>query len=140
MMDIGQTYRETGAQGASPLDLVVMLYDVLLDDLRRAIAALHAHDVETRAEEIKHAMRVLEQLQGALDMERGGEVAQNLDHLYSLVRAKLIEAHWKSSEELLERQISLLEPVRDAWRSARDQSIAPPPPRPADAPAAEWRV
>lgn len=119
--EIGQTYREIGAQGAEPLELVSMLYDVLLDDLRRAIEALHACDVEKRAFEIQHALRILEQLQGSLDMENGGEPARNLDHLYSMVRAKLIEAHWKSSEELLRHQIELLQPVRDAWQQARVQ-------------------
>ena len=119
--EIGQTYREVGAQGAEPLELVSMLYDALLDDLRRAIEALHACDVEKRTFEIQHALRILEQLQGSLDMDNGGEPARNLDHLYSMVRAKLIEAHWKSSEELLRRQIELLQPVRDAWRQAREQ-------------------
>jgi len=147
--DIGQTYRELGAQGAEPLELVVMLYDVLLDDLRRAIEALHAHDVEKRAFEIQHALRVLEQLQGALDTNNGGEPAQNLDRLYAMVRAKLIEAHWKSSEELLRRQIDLLQPIRDAWQEARGQqrpategfSHAPTMPLSDQAPSGmEWRV
>lgn len=119
--EIGQTYREVGAQGAEPLELVSMLYDVLLDDLRRAIEALHACDVEKRTSEIQHALRILEQLQGSLDMDNGGAPARNLDHLYSMARAKLIEAHWKSSEEVLRRQIELLQPVRDAWRQAREQ-------------------
>lgn len=138
--DIGQTYRETGARGAAPLSVVVMLYDVLLDDLRRAIAALQARDIETRAKEIQHAMQVLEQLQGSLDMERGGDTARNLDDLYSLVRGKLIEAHWKSSEELLSKQIELMIPVRDAWKKICDDQgdgvpIAQPP-----AMQGEWRA
>jgi flagellar secretion chaperone FliS len=146
--NIGETYRQLGAQGADPLEIVVMLYDVLLDDLRRAIEALHAHDIEKRTAEIQHGLRVLEQLQGSLNMEQGGDPAQNLDKLYAMVRAKLIEAHWKSSEELLRRQIDLLRPVRDAWQEARlqqrpaaKQETAPEMPPPSlDAPALEWRV
>ena len=145
--EIGQTYRELGAQGAEPLELVSMLYDVLLDDLRRAIEALHARDVEKRTFEIQHALRILEQLQGSLDMDNGGEPARNLDHLYSMVRAKLIEAHWKSSEELLRRQIELLQPVRDAWQQAREQQRSPreDPSGPSMLPpgqtsAVEWRA
>ena len=148
---IGQTYRQLGSQGANPLKIVVMLYDVLLDDLRRAIEALHACDIEKRTGEIQHALRVLEQLQGSLDMERGGEPANNLEHLYSAVRAKLLEAHWKSSEELLCRQIDLLRPVREAWEEARIQQLnleprrtdqfapAMPPPEMYGA-GSEWRA
>lgn len=147
--EIGQTYRELGAQGADALELVVMLYDVLLDDLRRAIDALHLHDIEKRTAELQHALRVLEQLQGALDMERGGEPARNLDHLYSMVRAKLIEAHWKSSENLLRSQIDLLCPVRDAWQQictqrqvtpAPDSDLPTAPPSEASQVSLEWRA
>ncbi len=146
--DIAQTYRETGAQGADSLELVAMLYDVLLDDLRRAIEALRACDIEKRTAEMQHAHRILEQLQGSLDLERGGEPARNLDRLYSLIRVKLLEAHWKSSEELLRRQIELLVPLRDAWKEARARRNAPaetpavpnmPPPESAGIPE-EWRV
>ncbi len=121
---IGETYRQTGAQGADPLELVVMLYDVLLDDLGRAIHAICEHDIEKRTAELQHAHRILEQLQGALDMERGGDPARNLDQLYSMVRGKLIEAQWKSSAPILESQIELLRPVRDAWRQAHAQHTA----------------
>lgn len=149
---IGETYRQIGAQGADPLELVVMLYDVLLDDLGRAIQALREHDIEKRTAELQHALRILEQLQGALDMERGGEPARNLDRLYSKVRAKLIEAQWKSSAALLESQIELLRPVRDAWRQARTQqaasatasdssaSASPDMPPPDARPSLEFRV
>lgn len=116
--EIGSTYRETGAAGANRFELVTMLYDVLLDDLRRAIQAIRTCSVEARTFELKHALRVLEQLQGSLNMESGGEVAANLDRLYSIVRAKIIEAQWKASEEILESQVKLLTPIRDAWKQA----------------------
>ncbi len=116
--EIGSTYRETGAAGANGFELVTMLYDVLLDDLRRAIQAIRACSVETRTFELRHALRVLEQLQGSLNMENGGEVAANLDRLYSIVRAKILEAQWKVCDAILESQITLLTPVRDAWKQA----------------------
>lgn len=145
--NIGETYRQIGSQGADPLEMVVLLYDVLLDDLRRAIEALRAHDIEKRTAEIQHALRVLEQLQGSLDLDRGGDPAHNLDQLYAAVRGKLIEAHWKASEDLLQRQLNLLMPVRDAWQEARmremPQREAPLPDMPppgSEIPSVEWRV
>ena len=116
--EIASEYRATGAAGANGFELVNMLYDVLLDDLRRAIQAIRARSVEARTFELKHALRVLEQLQGSLNMENGGEVSANLDRLYSIVRAKILEAQWKVSDGILESQITLLTPVRDAWKQA----------------------
>jgi len=143
--EIGSTYRVTGAAGANQFELVAMLYDVLLDDLRRAIQAIRAGNVEARSFELQHALRVLEQLQGSLNMEQGNEVAANLDRLYSIVRAKILEAQWKVSGGILESQIKLLEPVRDAWKQASQHSRTQVPanvtvPLDATAPTIELRT
>lgn len=121
--DVGSAYRETGSGGADKLELVVLLYDVLLDDMRRAIQAITNRDIEARTFEIQHALRVLEQLQGTLNMKDGGEPARNLDQLYCWVRGKLLEAQWKVSQPILQSQIELLTPVRDAWQQARRQQL-----------------
>ena len=39
-MDIRQSYREAAVRGASPLQLVVRLYEQLVEDLRRIAAAM----------------------------------------------------------------------------------------------------
>jgi flagellar protein FliS len=142
--DITNSYREAAVRGASQVELVVMLYDILADDIQSAIAAIRAHDIETRTAEIKHALGVLEHLQGTLDFEQGGEAARHMDRLYSIVRAKLLEAHITTSEEILQKQLELLAPVREAWKQ-----ISPSPAKPAEyAPAvllvdpvtSEWRI
>jgi flagellar protein FliS len=142
--DIAISYREAAVRGAGQLELVVMLYDILFDDIQRAIAAIRACDIESRTIEIKHALGVLEQLQGTLNFDEGGETARSMDRLYSIVRAKLLEAHLKSSEEILKKQVELLAPIRDAWKQ-----ISPSHPKPAeyappthldDLPTTEWRT
>jgi len=50
-----------------------------------------------------------------LNLERGGQVAQNLDRFYDAVRANLCEAQFQASKELLARQITDLLTVREAW-------------------------
>lgn len=138
------SYREAAVRGAGQVELVVMLYDILFDDIQRAIAAIRARDIETRTTEIKHALGVLQQLQGTLNFDEGGETARNMNDLYSLLRAKLLEAHLKSSEEILKKQVELLSPIREAWKQ-----ISPSHPKPAehaplpqldDRPATEWRI
>ena len=56
--------------------MVVLLYDQLIKDLRRAAAKMN--DIEARTRELDHALKVLGQLQGTLDLTQG-EVASNLD-------------------------------------------------------------
>jgi flagellar protein FliS len=138
--EIMNAYSETAARGAGQLELVVMLYNLLLDDMRRAIETIHKRDVEARTFEIKHALNVLEQLQGTLNFEEGGEASRNMDRLYSMIRAKLLEAHLKVSEETLQRQIELLTPIRDAWRQVGQPVADPALPSAGEPSVAEWRV
>lgn len=137
-MDARTSYREAAVRGASPVRLVICLYEQALEDLRRAVIALEKGDIEARTRAINHALTVIGQLQGTLDMEQGGEVAKNLERFYRLVRTGLLEAQIKQSARILEEQISQLATVHEAWLEVEraTASAASPKPEPnPDAPA-----
>ena len=115
------TYRENAVRSATPIELVVILFDTVLDDMRRAAAAAKAGDIEERAAAIRHAMLVLQQLQGTLDFEKGGPVARQFEQFYNLVRAKLLEAQLRNSPELMQQQIQFMSEVRGCWVEAEKQ-------------------
>lgn len=119
--DVQKAYREAAVRSANEVQLVIMMYDMIGQDLRRAIDAISRNDVETRSAEVKHALAVLEQLQGTLNMKTGGEAAQSLDRLYSIARAKLLEAQIKVSEVLLSTQMRIFADLREAWRTADEE-------------------
>jgi flagellar protein FliS len=109
------TYLRTSVQNATAVGLVIVLYDVLIGDLKGAIAAIGKNDVEERSSCLKHAFLVLQQLEGSLDVQNGGQAAVNLSRFYSTVRANILDAHLKVSADILNRQIELLFQVREAW-------------------------
>jgi len=128
-MDAKSSYREAAARGATPVQLVILLYEQAIEDLRRAVIALEKGDIEARTQGINHALAVLAQLQGSLDMKRGGEVAGNLHRFYSLMRASLIDAQLKQSARILEKQIEQLVLVREAWLEVNVATAKPASPR-----------
>jgi len=134
-----QIYQDTAVRGATPIELVIVLYDAAIEDMRRAIAAIQGSDVEARTRQVSHALMVLQQLQGTLDFERGGEAARQFEQFYNLVRAKLLEAQMRSSPELMQQQIRCMSEVRDCWTTARRLLQARPEagPSAAGTPAAE---
>jgi len=141
-MDARSSYREASVRGANPVRLVISLYEQAIEDLRRAVIAMETGAIETRTREINHALMVIAQLQGSLDMERGGEVARNLAKFYGLLRSGLAEAQMKQSARILEQQISQLVVVHEAWleveratASANPPSAGPTSDAPADAPS-----
>lgn len=108
-------YRENAARGASPVGRVVLLYEQAIKDLGAAIAAVASKDIEARTRSLNHALLVIGQLQACLDLDRGGEVARNLDRFYGLLQKRLLEAQVRSSAEVLREQMDLLLSVRAAW-------------------------
>ena len=110
------TYRQAAVQNATPVGLVIIQYDILVRDVRDAIAALHSKDIEKRCAALNHAFLVLGCLQSSLDMEKGGAAARNLSRFYSYLRGRLLEAQIKGSAEILSRQIDLILQVRQTWQ------------------------
>ena len=116
-------YRQIAVQGASPVGLVVMLYDSALTSLYRAMRAIDAGDVEARTEHLNRALDVVGQLQGSLDLGRGGATARCLSDFYAVARAKMLEAGIANSKEILTELAVHFASVRDAWREVDARAI-----------------
>jgi len=114
-MNIQQSYREETVRGASPVELVVRLYEQTIEDLRQAAIAIEQNEIERRTKRIKHAILVIGHLQSALDFAKGGKVAQDLDNFYNAVRQSLGWVQFHPSKRGVARLITDLLAVREAW-------------------------
>jgi flagellar protein FliS len=119
---------ETGVDGASPHQLVAMLYDGLLDSLARARGALREGQIDRKCAELTRAVRIVDEgLKAALSPE-GGDLAHHLNELYAYLSLRLTQANLRNDDAALEECKSLVGTLRDAW-----QSIAPAAARRPDA-------
>jgi len=119
IVDARQIYQDTAVRGATPIELVIVLYDAAIEDMRRAMTAMQGSDVEARTRQVSHALMVLQQLQGTLNFEQGGSAARQFEQFYNLIRAKLLEAQMRGSSELMQQQIRYMSEVRDCWTAAK---------------------
>ena len=108
-------YQEAAVRNASAIELVVMLYDILARDLHAAIEAMEAGNIELRTAKVKHGLLALQQLEGTLNMDGGGELATNLSRFYSMMRGQMLKAQIRQDAALLRELIQLLFSVREAW-------------------------
>jgi len=108
-------YHQSSALGASPLGQVVALYDTILRDLHRSMAAVAAGKIEDRVNASNHALTVIAELQSVLDFERGGEVARNLNNFYNVTRPMITQASMTSSVENFKELIAMYSRIRAAW-------------------------
>ena len=117
-------YRRISTEGASPVRLVVMLYEAGLASLQRAMAAMDSGDVEKKTSELNHVLAVIGELQGSLDLPRGQEVARNLDLFYRVAREQVLKASITKSRSILEQLAEQFSALRDAWEKV-DRSLTP---------------
>ena len=110
------TYRQLSVQGASPLELVVMLYDGAIAALLRAIDAVESRDIERKCKHLNRALAIIIQLEGTLNFELGGDIARNLQGFYAYSRASIAKANVENSAEILRALVGHFTNLRDAWK------------------------
>jgi len=114
-MNAQQMYREAVVLGASPVDLVVRLYEKIIDDLLQVSEAIENNNIQARSNRIKHAILILGHLESSLDFEKGGKVARDLETLYKTLRNRLLYVQFRPSKPGITQLITDLLAVRDAW-------------------------
>ena len=118
-------YQTQQIMTASPAMLVFMLFDKAISSLNAAVRAIAANDVQERWRANNRAMEVIFHLQMTLNMELGGEVAENLDRLYGFMLNRLPRVDMKNDPKPAEEVIELLEPLRESWRELANQGDKP---------------
>ncbi|HTJ30010.1 MAG TPA: flagellar export chaperone FliS [Acidobacteriaceae bacterium] len=131
------SYQEHALDGASPVELVVALYDGILRFLHTAIAAVERGDVEGRRAAVKRALAIVIHLQARLRMDIGGRPAQVLSEYYASMFALIVQASLAASAERFEEVIGCIRNVRDAWRQVAQDPTAQLPPMQAKGIAAQ---
>ncbi len=117
------TYREIGVKTASQGKLVVMLYDGAVTNLQSAISLVDesnkvaASNMETFGKHLQKAQDIITELQISLDMEKGGEIAQNLMSLYIYFNKELLGCSLTHDKGKMNFILKLLSELRDSWAS-----------------------
>ncbi len=111
-------YQASQVEAEDSMALVVKLYDGMLGFLRRGAEAMAADEKTAASESIRRATDIIGELQAVLDLDKGGEVAANLDRIYAYSRRRVVEAHTQNDPSGLVEVTKLLAPLRDAWSEA----------------------
>jgi len=121
-------YREREVLTASPEKLVVITFDHVLVNLRRARVAIEANNIERRVEALSKAREGVMELLMSVDPERGGPIANNLLSLYSFAVRELFEVGRTKDIKKLDAVLNVMANLRDAFGAiAADPTAAAVP-------------
>ncbi|MEC8024220.1 MAG: flagellar export chaperone FliS [Myxococcota bacterium] len=111
-------YLKTRVLTATPGELLVMLYDGLLQRLRQSKLSIEENRIEKAGELLGSAHDILGELMTSLDAKHSPELAENLLNLYLYCKELLIKALAELDTKHIDEAHDLLVPLREAWAEA----------------------
>jgi flagellar protein FliS len=100
---------------ASPHRLIQMLMEGGLSRLAQAKGAMSRGQIAEKGVLIGKAIDIIGGLREALDPEKGGQIAGNLNELYVYMTTSLIEANRKNDMAKIDEVAKLLRTVKEGW-------------------------
>lgn len=115
-----QSYRKVAVESsldtADPHALVLMLYDGVLEAIRRAEGHLASGQVAEKGAALGKAVRIVEEgLKASVDRATGGPLAFRLLDLYDYMTMRLLQANLRNDRAALAEVTRLLSELRAAW-------------------------
>jgi len=105
----------TGVSSANSIELIQMLFDGLLESLSAARGHIQHGAIADKSKALGRASRIVLGLQGALDFNQGGDLAGNLNELYSYVTKRIFHINVRNDLEALDEIYGLMSEIREAW-------------------------
>ena len=115
---------EAQTHSASPLQLVLVLIDGLLEELARARGHLSEGRFEQKGESINKCINILNGLSSALDFDNGGEVVTDLARLYDYCAYRLYQASIAMDCTALDEAECLLVTIKGGWQGVQEKHEA----------------
>ena len=104
--------------------LVPLLYEHLITSLMRASVQIENRDIGGKAASLDKASRIVFELLGSLDLEKGGLFAEQMAALYTFMAGEIMTAGRTLDTALLQQLIEMASELHEAWVQAAEQ-VAP---------------
>ncbi len=110
-------YTDNEVTTQAPGRVVVLLYEGAIRFLRQAIDEMQQGHTFEKGQHIHKALAVIQELDQALDMKAGGEIASNLRSLYQFISRHLFQANARNETRMVEEVIALLDDLNGGWKA-----------------------
>jgi flagellar protein FliS len=111
---VGQ-YNRLNVETAGRLDLVLMCYEKAIESLWQARKSYEESQYEQKARKLQRALNILQELQGCLNFEKGGQIARSLDAIYTYLTRRLLEGDIKRDLTAFDEAVKILSELKESW-------------------------
>jgi flagellar protein FliS len=102
-------------EGATPHQLVKILFDELMLSIEASAIALRAGDGNKARDRQTRALTMLHALESSLDHQKGGEIAANLGVIYREVRRRVLSSVSSRDPDMAMGGHAIIADIAGAW-------------------------
>jgi len=110
-----ESYQMSAVNTASPVRLIVMLYDGGIKFLKMAELLYEEREAEKAHQMIVRVEKIVLELMASLNFEQGGEIARNLLELYQFMLKECTEINEENYREKINGLLKLFSGLQEAW-------------------------
>lgn len=114
-------YKRSNIETAGRLDLIIMCYERAIQLLGQTKDHVREKESAKKALKVKKVLDIIAELQNSLDMEKGGQIARNLDSLYSYMTKRLLVGDIRRDETAYDETIRILSELNEAWQTIKSE-------------------
>lgn len=109
------TYNKVAVETSDQKTLILICYDEAIRSLQTGKTLFLKKKFEEKLNQFTRAQSFISELSTGLNMEAGGEIAQNLRALYDFFIKCITKADIKGDMRLVDQTIKMLSELRSAW-------------------------
>ncbi|MCB9623975.1 MAG: flagellar export chaperone FliS [Sandaracinus sp.] len=110
-----QRYRSSRTETASPVQVLVQLYEAALRYLREVHEAIEVRDPKRKGIAVAKAHAIVVELQATLDHDKAPELCERLHALYDFCLARIATANTGWDAAAADEAAQVLDTLRSAW-------------------------
>ena len=114
-------YRKSETENKSVPELIIMVYDGAIDNLKKAVELYKAEKMQDGYEAMEKAKRFVVHLYTTLDEEKGGEIAANLSAMYAFIIERMNFVQATKDIKTINESIDLLSNIKEGWVGLAEQ-------------------
>lgn len=116
-----QQYQNVDIEGrlaaGDPHSQISLLLDGALKRIAIANGATRRGDIPAKGRALTRAIDIIDSLRAMLDHDRGGQISENLEALYTYMVRRLVEANRQSDTDIMGEVSRLLGEIKSGWDS-----------------------
>jgi flagellar secretion chaperone FliS len=113
-------YLQTKLKTATPEELTIITFDVLINSTTRAIAGLKnpVLDIQSIHNDLRRGQRAAALLMGSLRFEVDNDLARNIFRIYEYWHHELYIANMRKTPDIIEQLLPQMKDYRQTWAEA----------------------